>query len=65
MVYTIKEPIAALVHNPRPHNRSKLTSVEAYRIRVGNYCVIYEIHNNILIITVVEVADRKQVYKKK
>ncbi len=65
MVASIQEAIAELALNPRPHNYIKLTNIEAYRIRVGNYRVIYEINDNVLIITVVEIADRKQVYKKK
>ncbi|MBD2703108.1 type II toxin-antitoxin system RelE/ParE family toxin [Spirosoma sp. BT702] len=54
-----------MANNPRPHNHIKLTNIEAYRIRVGNYRVIYEINDNVLTVTVVEIADRKQVYKKK
>lgn len=65
MVASIKVAIAELAHNPRPHNHIKLTNLEAYRIRVGSYRIIYEINDTILTITVVEVADRKQVYKKK
>ncbi len=65
MVASIKEAIGELAQNPRPHNHIKLTNIEAYRIRVGNYRVIYEINDNVLTITVVEIADRKQIYKKK
>ena len=65
MVASIKEAIAELAQNPRPHNHIKLTNVEAYRVRVGNYRIIYEINDNVLIVTVVEIADRKQAYKKK
>lgn len=65
LVAPIKNAIAELAHNPRPRSHIKLTNVDAYRIRVGNYRVIYEINDNELIIMVVEVADRKKVYKKK
>lgn len=65
MVALIKEAIAELAQNPRPHNYIKLTNFEAYRIRVGNYRIIYEINDSVLTVIVVEVADRKQVYKKK
>lgn len=60
MVASIQEAIAELGLNHRPHNH-----IEAYRIRVGNYRVTYEIKNSILTITVVEIADRKQVYKRR
>lgn len=64
-VATTKQAIAALTQNPRPYNHIKLTNVEAYCSWVGNYHVIYEINDNILTVTVIEMADRKQVYKKR
>lgn len=40
VVVKLKEAIAALANEPRPHNHIKLTNVEAYRIRVGNFRVV-------------------------
>ena len=65
MVVKIREAIADLIHEPRPHNHIKLTNVEAYRIRVGNCSVIYEINDSVLTVSVVEVADRKEAHKKR
>jgi mRNA interferase RelE/StbE len=65
VVSKLKEAITDLAQNPRPHNSTKLTNVEAYRIRVGNYRIVYEINDNILIVTVVEVSDRKETYRKR
>ena len=65
VVAKLKEVIAALANDPRPHNHIKLTNVEAYRIRIGNYRIVYEINDSVLTITVVEVSDRKKTYKKK
>ncbi len=52
----------ALEHNPRPHGYKKLKGRSAYRIRVGNYRIIYEIEDRILKVTVVDAGDRKEIY---
>jgi mRNA interferase RelE/StbE len=65
VVGRIKEAIAALANEPRPYNHIKLTNLEAYRIRVGDYRIIYEIQDNILTVTVVDVSNRKDAYKKR
>ena len=51
-----------LTDNPRPLGCKKLKGQDEYRIRVGNYRVIYEIHYEALIVLVVRVAHRKEVY---
>ena len=65
VIAKLRDAIASLANDPRPHNHIKLTNVEAYRIRVGNYRVVYEINDDILTVTVVEVSDRKETYRKK
>ncbi len=65
MVASLKAAIAGLSSNPRPQNHIKPTNQEAYRVRVGNYRIIYEINDSELTVLVVEVADRKKVYKRK
>ena len=59
----IEAAILKLANNPRPHNSKKLTGREGWRIRVGNYRVIYLIEDNNLVVIVVEVGHRKEVYK--
>lgn len=59
----IKAAIADLANNPRPPGHIKLKGEEAYRIRVGNYRVIYEINDVEIIVVVVLVGHRKEVYK--
>ena len=54
--------IAALAHNPRPNGYIKLKGRNGYRIRVGDYRVIYEIFDAVLLVDVVEVGDRKDIY---
>jgi mRNA interferase RelE/StbE len=51
--------IDALSDNPRPGGCRKLAGQEAWRIRVGDYRVIYEIHDQVLLILVVDVGHRE------
>lgn len=53
-----------LQHNPRPEGIKKLTGAnDLYRIREGNYRVIYTIQDKELIVLVVKIGDRKEVYR--
>ncbi len=59
----IKSAIAGLADNPRPFGYKKLKGEEAYRIRVGSYRIIYEIDDHKIIVTVVSVGHRKDIYR--
>lgn len=61
----IREAIDDLAKNPRPDGAIKLTGREGYRIRVGNYRVIYLILDDRLVVLVLNVDGRKDIYKKK
>ena len=51
--------------NPRPSQAKKLIGMEdLYRIRAGDYRIVYKIQNKKLIVIVVRIAHRKEVYKK-
>ena len=63
VIPVIKTAIADLANNPRPTGHIKLKCEEAYRIRVGKYRVIYEINDEVIIVTIVSVGHRKDVYK--
>jgi mRNA interferase RelE/StbE len=63
IIPVIKTAIANLADNPRPHDYKKLKGEDAYRIRVGDYRVIYEIDDDKIIVTVVSVGHRKDIYK--
>lgn len=54
----------SLENNPRPSGYKKLKGRPAYRIRHGNYRIIYEINDNIITVTVTNVGHRKDVYDK-
>jgi mRNA interferase RelE/StbE len=64
-VRAILEPeIDALVSEPRPHGVEKMSGEEnAYRIRFGDYRIIYEIHDAVLVIVVVRVGHCREVYR--
>lgn len=55
--------IQDLGSNPRPTGVKKLSGEEKYRIRQGNYRILYEVHDTIVTIVVVKVAARKDVYR--
>jgi mRNA interferase RelE/StbE len=55
--------IDELAANPRPANNVKLQGyANVYRIRVGNYRIIYSIEDAILMIEIIKVAHRQSVY---
>ena len=55
--------IESLANDPRPLGCKKLSGQERYRIRQGNYRILYEIEDNKLIICVVKVRHRRDVYR--
>ncbi|MBD2298088.1 type II toxin-antitoxin system RelE/ParE family toxin [Nostoc sp. FACHB-87] len=60
----IQIKIDELVIEPRPNGVKKLKGEEnLYRIRVGDYRVIYEIFDDVLLVSVVEVGHRSNIYK--
>jgi len=59
----VKQTILDLAKNPRPAGALKLKGRDGWRVRQGNYRIIYEIHDKQLIITVLDVGDRKEIYR--
>ncbi len=59
----IVDAIRGLASNPRPANVKKLVGRPAWRIRVGDYRVIYEIHDQRLVVLVIDVGHRREVYR--
>jgi mRNA interferase RelE/StbE len=59
---TIRE-INNLSDNPRPKGCKKLSGREGWRIRIGDFRVIYNINDSELIVLVIEVGHRREVYK--
>jgi len=59
----IQEAIDRLVENPRPAGCKKLVNSLAWRIRIGNYRVLYEIRDEVLLVSVVDVGHRSDIYR--
>ena len=59
----IQGAIALLAQDPRPPASRPLRGREGYRLRVGDYCIIYTIDNGILLIVVVTIGHRREVYQ--
>jgi len=59
----IVKRINSLAVNPRPPGCEKLTGQNRYRIRQGDYRIIYTIHDQELIVWVVKVGHRREIYK--
>jgi len=59
----IKNAISNLSDNPRPPSYKKLKGEDAYRIRVGDYRIIYEIEDDLIRVIVISVGHRKDIYK--
>lgn len=60
----LEKRIDDLSLNPRPHGVVKLMNEESlYRIRLGDYRVIYQIQDKILLILIVKIGHRREVYR--
>ncbi len=60
----IIENIRKLSENPRPSGCKKLSARPAWRIRIGDYRVIYEIKDDCLLVLVITIGHRKEVYRR-
>ncbi len=58
----VRDKIALLVDDPRPAGCKKLVGRESWRIRVGNYRVIYDINDASPNITILHVGHRSDLY---
>ncbi|SDF03529.1 mRNA interferase RelE/StbE [Mucilaginibacter pineti] len=59
----VKTAILALAENPRPQEYIKLKGRDGYRIRVADYRIIYNIFDDILLIDVIDLGHRKNIYE--
>ncbi len=59
----IKTTLFNLADNPRPSGCKKLQGRNGYRIRVGDFRIIYEIFDEVLVVEVIHFGHRKDVYQ--
>lgn len=60
---SIGQRIATLAIDPRPHGCVKLKETDGlYRVRTGNYRIIYSIQDDVLLVCILKVGDRKVIY---
>jgi len=59
-IQRILERFDELASNPRPLGSEKLSGQERYRIRQGDYRIIYEIDDDVLVVVVVKVGHRRE-----
>ena len=59
----IKQAITDLTENPHPMGYKKLKGRDGYRIRVGIYRIIYDIFDGELIVEIITIGHRKDVYE--
>jgi len=51
-----------LANNPRPQGYKKLMGRQGFRIRIGDYRIIYNINDNILTVFILAIGNRRDVY---
>ena len=60
----ITRRLAALAADPRPAGALKLVGLPAYRLRVGDYRIVYEIDDRTRVVIVVRIRHRREVYRR-
>ena len=55
--------VRALAEHPRPPGAEKLTGLELYRVRQGDYRVLYEVADAAETVTVITIGNRRDVYR--
>ena len=59
----LKDRLLKLQTNPRSDQTKKLRDSDKYRLRMGNYRVIYSINGSVHIVVVLSIGHRKEIYR--
>ncbi|MEI7901699.1 MAG: type II toxin-antitoxin system RelE/ParE family toxin [bacterium] len=62
-VKRLTDAMRRLADDPHPPQSKRLTNDERYRLRVGDYRILYTVENEVLVVTVVKVGHRREVYR--
>ena len=60
----IQGAISLLSDDPRPPNSRKLRGRDAFRVRVGDYRIIYTVEDDVLLVVVVTLGHRRDIYER-
>ena len=62
----VQAAIELLAAEPRPNGAKKLVGGDGeWRVRTGDYRIVYEIHDNVLLVLVVAVGHRREIYDRR
>jgi len=62
----VRADIDSLAENPRPHGCIKLEAEDGlWRIRSGDYRIVYEVNDSLRLVTIFRIRNRKDVYRKR
>ena len=59
----VNRAIARLAENPRPPGAKKLTAREGYRVRVGDYRILYQVDDEAKVVIIYRIMSRGDVYR--
>ncbi len=59
----ISKRILSLENNPRPKGTKKLSARDEYRLRAGNYRILYTVNDSDGVVTIIAVGHRREVYR--
>lgn len=59
----ITDRIATLAHNPRPVGSEKLSTQEQYRVRQGDYRIVYTVDDDRRTVEIIKIGHRREVYR--
>ena len=60
----IRGAIALLSHDPRPPGAKALQGRPGFRVRIGDYRIVYTIQDDVLLVVVVTLGHRRDVYER-